>query len=453
VSSSADRTGWAPADAGRPPAPGPGARGARRATPFARGLRIAGGALLLIALVLIARALFIADPYAGSGDPLRVKRDDLVMTVEVTGELAAVRAVEIGPPQVRDLWDYKISFLAPESAVVKKGQPIVGFDTQSLEKALEQKKAEYAEAVKQIERKEIDLALQLKALELQLAEAEAKIGKARLKTDVPDELKGRIEALDARLELDDASKEAENLRAKIEGTRESGEADLRALTSQRDRAKGRVEELSRDIEAMQVKAPQDGIVIYKTGWRDEKKKVGDSTWAGERLIELPDLSEMMANGDVFEADAGRIAVGQKVTLQLEAHPDLDIKGKVRSIGRTVRRQSWRVPIKVYKIEIALDRTDAAAMRPAMRFRGQIETARIPSLVLAPREAIFLRSTGPVAFVRRGSSYVETPVRLGRQNRELVEVIEGLAEGDLLSPADLRPPGETGTRAGPLGAAL
>jgi multidrug efflux pump subunit AcrA (membrane-fusion protein) len=159
---------------------------------------------------------------------------------------------------------------------------------------------------------------------------------------------------------------------------------------------------------------------------------------------------MKAKGDVDEADAGQVAVGQKVTINLEAHPDLDFTGRVKSIGSTVRRQSWRVPTKVYKIEIALDRTDPVAMRPAMRFRGEIETARIPSVLAAPRDAIFLRPTGPIAWVRKGGRFVETPVTLGRRNKTHVEILTGLSDGDLVSQTDLRPP-EAARPAGPMAA--
>jgi HlyD family secretion protein len=41
---------------------------------------------------------------------------------------------------------------------------------------------------------------------------------------------------------------------------------------------------------MTVRAPQDGIVVYQTNWRDEKKKVGDSVWFGEKILALPDLA-------------------------------------------------------------------------------------------------------------------------------------------------------------------
>jgi len=381
-----------------------------------------------------------------------VKRDDLVVTVEVTGELAAVHAVELGVPPVRDMWDFKIAFLAPESKQVKKGEQVAAFDTQVLEKNLEEKSAEYDEACKQIERKETDLAIQTDAQTLALAEAEARLRKSEIKTDIPDDLRGRLEALEGRVEKEEAEKEVANLRARLQSTKVAGAADLRALVSRRDRAKGRVEDLKSAIEAMHVKAPQDGIVIYKEGWNGDKKKVGDSTWAMEKILELPDLTAMKAKGEVDEADAGQIAVGQKVTIRLEAHPDVDFKGKISSIGRTVRRQSSRVATKVYKLDIALDRTDTMAMRPAMRFRGDIETRRIPSVLVVPRDAIYLRPTGPVAWKKNGLRYTEVPVRIGRNNRRLVEILDGLSEGDLISSADLRPP-EKRESAGPMAAGL
>src|SRR5213083_1909104 len=106
-----------------------------------------GRALLALAVLLAVIAggwLLLPGAAPAGADPVRVRRDDLVTTVEVEGELAAVRAIEIGAPPVKDVWDYKISFLAPESMRIKKGQPVIGFDTQQLQKTLEEKTAEFA---------------------------------------------------------------------------------------------------------------------------------------------------------------------------------------------------------------------------------------------------------------------------------------------------------------------
>jgi len=210
-----------------------------------------------------------------------------------------------------------------------------------------------------------------------------------------------------------------------------------------------VEELKTAIEKMSVKAPHDGIVVYRTNWQDQKKKVGDSMWFGETALAIPDLSEMRAEGFVDEAEGGAVAEGQPVRLRLEARPDLDIHGRVKAVGRTVRQRSWRTPLKVYKVDVTLTGTDPTLMRPSMRFRGEVETGRVPALLLVPREAVFLREEGPVVWVRRAFRWTERPVRLGRSNRRQVEVVSGLRENDRLSPGDLldTAPAERGAEAG------
>jgi multidrug efflux pump subunit AcrA (membrane-fusion protein) len=91
------------------------------------------------------------------------------------------------------------------------------------------------------------------------------------------------------------------------------------------------------------------------------------------------------------------------------------------------------------------------MRPAMRFRGEIETGRIPGVLLLPRDAVFLRDGGPVVWARRALGWREVRVRLGRSNRTEIEVVSGLAEGEAVSPVDLALPRER-KPAGPTGAA-
>jgi HlyD family secretion protein len=390
--------------------------------------------IALLALVAVSALAGLRGP-SDVLNPVTVRREDLVLSVDVEGELAAVRSTDIGAPPVAEV-EFKISLLAPEGSPVKTGQPILGFDTETLRRQLVDKQAELAEFAKKAEQKEVDLRLKLLELEQQVAQGEADLGRAQLKAEVPAEVQQRVELEKARLDHKGRQRDLENLQAERRVTNALGEAELRSLRNQRDRARGRVEALQAAIEKMTVKAPQDGIVVYRTNWRDEKKKVGDSMWFGETVLALPDLSEMRADGFVDEADGGPVAAGQKVTIRLEARPDLDVHGRVKTVGRTVRQKSWRNPVKVFKVNIALDRTDSAVMRPAMRFRGEIETGRIAGLLLAPRDAVFLRDRGPVVWTRRALRWTEVPVRLGRSNRRQVEVLAGLEEGDRLSPTDL-----------------
>lgn len=400
-----------------------------------RWLRGAWRWLLVALAVASVTAAVAASGRSAAPGTARVQREDLVLAVDVDGELVAVRTTDLGPPVVPDIWEFKITLLAPEGAQVKKGDPVVAFDPSPLQRQLEEKSAEYQEAAKKIDRKEVELLGQRHDLELLLAEAESRLDKARLKDDVPHELRARNEVLQTALDLRNATDARGNLAARIEAVRTSEEAALRALVSQRDRAKARVAELEAGIAAMTVRAPQDGIVIYRTGWRDEKKKVGDSTWFGEKLIGLPDLAQMRAEGDVDEADGGRIGLGQRVTLRLDALPDRDVHGRVTKIARAVRRKSFRVPNKIFKSEIALDASDAA-FRPAMHFRGEIETGVVRGALTVPREAVCSRPRGPVVWVKRWRGFRETPVEVGAHDKRSFEVKAGLALGDEVALADL-----------------
>src|SRR5258706_9517409 len=84
------------------------------------------------------------------GDWVRVTRGDLVTGIDVTGTLAAVDSGSFGPPQINDVWDFKISMVAPEGSDVKQGQPVLGFDTMELQKRLDGKRPESQQALKEI---------------------------------------------------------------------------------------------------------------------------------------------------------------------------------------------------------------------------------------------------------------------------------------------------------------
>lgn len=364
------------------------------------------------------------------------ERGDLVLTVEVTGLLAAVNSDPVGPPQVPDVWDFKISMMAPEGKDVKAGQPVLGFDKSELERKLQEKQAESESAAKRIEKKEKDTAIALENDELRLAEAESRARKASLELEVPEELVKSQQLRDSRLTLEDANREIEFLEVKLVSARRAADVALAALRSQKVAAEGRVREIQSAIEAMTVKAPRTGTVVYASNWRDEKKKVGDSTWRGERILELPDLSAMKAVGEVDESDAGKIAVGQKVRFRLEAHPDLWFTGKIATIWSTVQKQSWRNPVKVVKLVVALDATDPRKMRPGMRFRGTIETGRVAGVLLVPADAVFPTAAGPVAFRKTSFGYDRRKLAIGARTETSVEVKGGLSPGDRVARRDL-----------------
>jgi RND family efflux transporter MFP subunit len=364
------------------------------------------------------------------GEWVRATRGDLVTGFQVTGTLASLSSESLGPPPLPEVWDFKISMLAPEGADVKRGQPVLGFDTSELQRKLDEKTAEADQARKQIEKERNDLALRSKDERLKLAEAEGKLKKASLKLDTPGEIVGINERKAAEIEHDIAQRETASATARLGSLDSAARARIGLLESKQHEAEAIVAQTQDAIRQMMRTAPRDGTVVYSTNWRGEKKKIGDSCWKAERVVEIPDLSRMKAEGEVDEQDAGRVAVGQRVTLRLDAHPDEELHGTITMAARTVQRQrGTQDPIKVLRVDVSLDKTDPATMRPGMRFQGTIELGRVKNAVLIPRESVFVSTDGPYVY-RRGALDVDRiPVRLGRENDKSIEVTQGLDSGD------------------------
>jgi HlyD family secretion protein len=364
------------------------------------------------------------------GEWVDVTRGDVVSGVEVTGTLAAVNSSILGPPQIADTWEFKISMLAPEGTDVKMGRPVLAFDTTDLQRRLDQYRALAEQAAKEIEKKRADLSLHRESDRLALAEAEARMRKTKLKLDRPNDIVSIREEKEVQLDYDTAKEEVTSIRARLAAFERAATAEILLLESKRAQAESVVHQSEAGIKAMTVVAPRDGTVVYITDWKGDKRKVGDSCWRGQRVVEIPDLNAMKAKGEVDEVDAGKIAVGERVTFRLDSHPDDELHGTITEAARTVQQQSGtKNPVKVLNVEIRIDKTDPVKMRPGMRFQGTVELARSRSAVVIPRGAVFVSAKGPIAYRRGMFGVSQIPLKLGRENDKVVEVLSGVGAGD------------------------
>jgi len=364
-------------------------------------------------------------------EKVTVRRGNLVVEAELKGTLAALDSEAIGPLPLPDVWDYRISMMASEGASVKKGAPVLGFDTSTLTQRLDEKLAEADEARTNIQKRERSLDLRRQEIAMSLAEAEARRKKADLKVDVPQNLMAANELAKAKLDQALVAREVVTLTHKKESAESSARVEMETYRRREARARSRVREIRESIAKMTIPAPRDGTVVYLTNWRDEKKKVGDSCWRAEKVMEVPDLTRMGVKGEVDEADAGRVADGQKVTFRLDAHPDQELSGVVQGLRRTVGRAAVKNPQKVARLDVRVDRVDPQKMRPGMRVRGSVEIERIPDVLTIPVACLFPSHDGPVVFRRKGSRVETVSVVPGRRAGGKVEIRSGLAPGDVV----------------------
>ncbi|HEY1556851.1 MAG TPA: HlyD family efflux transporter periplasmic adaptor subunit [Kofleriaceae bacterium] len=384
--------------------------------------------------IVFALAVAACTKAADGSQLVDVKRDDLVLGVEVVGELEAVDSTDIKPPPLPDVWDFKIANLAPEGMDVKPGDPVIGFDASAQMRSLEDMRNEADAAQKAYEKKRDDATLARRDDELKLAQAEADLRKAQLKADAPPDLVAPVEQKQVQLDAESAQLALDAAKQHAASAKKSDDEELQRLSEKAAYAKHRVTELGENIERMQVKAPRAGTVVYPTNWQGEKHKVGDSVWRMEDVMQIVGLGKMIGAGQVDEVDVARVVEKQAVTLRLDALPDALLHGTIQSIAKTVGAKSRTDPSKIVKLKIALDAA-SVPLRPGMRFRGQIETEKLPAVVQVPAEAVFVTSGGPVAYREAGGKLERVSLVLGRRTATAIEVKSGLEPGDRVSRVD------------------
>jgi len=383
-----------------------------------------------VTLVLLVGAVWLI---AGLGTEEQafhlVKRGPFATVVEANGELQSSRSVTISCPKIPHMWDFSVSFLVPEGSEVKEGQPLIGFDAKKLNDRLALRQSALASNKKELEKIKL---VEQEALErdvLALSEAEVDVAKFRRKLQTPPELVAHLELRKHRFDLELAEGRFELAQSRLNNQREKMVSRVSGKESQVNMISREVETLKKHIEMMTVKAPKSGMVVYRK-WGDGKLARGDTVWLGRPLLDLPDLTKMEVAAVIAERDAGRVAVGQKVNVRLDANPDKTFEGTVESLGTIFRHKSRDKPSIVFDAIVRVETPDPDLIKPGMAARLEILVEQDEDVLQIPEHLIGYDEGG--AHVKLYGALGKTTrraVTMGRRSAGVVEISEGLQEND------------------------
>ena len=147
------------------------------------------------------------------------------------------------------------------------------------------------------------------------------------------------------------------------------------------------------------------------------------------------MSTIHARASVYEADRGRVEVGQPVTLFIEAVPDKEHKGSVSEISPLARLDRSTYPTsKNFDLRVQLDQPDSR-LRAGMTAAVRVEVERLPDSLVIPEKAVFDKIDRIVAYVLINDSYEERRLVLGRRSGGQVLVEDGLKQGERVALED------------------
>lgn len=297
-----------------------------------------------------------------------------VATVSAPAELVSLQEITVGPPNVRRMWQFKIEQMAPENALVKKGDVIIRFDGQKLRNNLISRKSNLSAAQKQAEKQQLQDEQKQQDLVLALAEAKKNNEIAQRKVEITDVSRSEVERRKQKAEFEITQEQLKQANYNLQQHRQHLKINRQVAQAKVRNAEVRLKEIQDSMAKLTVKAAADGMVIYQKDWEDKKPAVGDTVFMGRTLISLPSIDNIAVKVEFDEADTAKVKVGHSVKVLLDAYPERPFSGKITKLGQAFRKKSQRNLKVVFDAWVSLDELAQDIMRPGMKATVQLQEA-------------------------------------------------------------------------------
>ncbi len=256
-----------------------------------------------------------------------------------------------------------------------------------------------------------------------------------LKFEQPQQKK-RYEA-----KLDQAKVEEQRTIQKSNTLVESAEGTVLRRTEGLKAQQERLVLYKEQLAKSEMRAPQDGLVIYarsSSRYNDTYIKEGALIRKGYSVIDLPDISELMAVVQVHESFVRHIKTGQKAVVRIDSLPDREFRGVVRHVAPTPdARRKYYENISVYDTQVWIQDENSQLpedLKPGVSAKAEIIVAELNDVMMVPVQSVTTYKGQKVVQVKRGENVVVVPVKTGQFNNRFIEIKDGLKEGDQVSLA-------------------
>ena len=171
------------------------------------------------------------------------------------------------------------------------------------------------------------------------------------------------------------------------------------------------------LNKTRIVAPFDGEVGAR------KVSVGTFLRTGQEITELANLSEIRINFSAPERFLAQLKRNGQVTVTSTVFPGYEVKGRIIAIEPMLDPETRNVNI------VARVQNPGEKFHPGMSANISAILSERPNALTIPNEAVFANGNQSFVYVvKKDSSVAATPVILGLQTPEIVEVVNGLEDG-------------------------
>jgi len=183
------------------------------------------------------------------------------------------------------------------------------------------------------------------------------------------------------------------------------------------------------LDYTNIRAPFDAVVLTKNAdVGDIITPLGAAANARASVVTIADMDSYQVEADVAESNIAQVQAGQPCEIQLDALPEVRLRGRVHMIVPTADRSKATVLVKVAFLDEDPRILPEMSAKVAFLDR-EIRPDEQEPVTAAPAAALVEKDGGILAFVARDGQAVAAPVKVGRRFGDLVEITAGLQAGD------------------------
>ncbi len=354
---------------------------------------------------------------------MSLRMQPLVRTLQFSGRVATLFRVDVGST----LTGRVLQVAVAQGAQVKQGDVLVRLEDDELRAALEQARAGERQAAARLAGLR---STGRSSAQATVAQADSVLVAAKAELQRTQDLVAKGFVSEAR--LDEVRRAAAVAQAQQAGARAQGAAnadqgtDVVQAQAQLALAGSATGAARARLAQAVLAAPADAVVLSRT------VEAGQIVQPGRALLSLALAGPLQLVALVDERFLEQLQVGQEAMVLADAFPSQRFAARVRSIAPVVDAQRGAIEVK-----FSLPQQPPAFLREDMTLSMEVVTARRDAALAVPVGALRGEASASSAMVsvERNGRVEQRKLRLGLRTLNAVEVLDGLAEGDIVLLGD------------------
>lgn len=143
------------------------------------------------------------------------------------------------------------------------------------------------------------------------------------------------------------------------------------------------------------------------------------------------MTRMQVKVNIHESLIKKIKTGLRAEVRIDAFPNVVFVGTVKSVSQLAdSTRPWATGgVMEYTTIVTLDDISGHELKPGMTAEARILVGEFKNVLVVPVQAVAEYKGDFYAFVEVAAGIQRRKVKIGENNEKLVEIVEGLKEGD------------------------